>query len=187
MLCIFPNFHLLPVRSCFWRSSIPQQYYCFLEFHVVSLEFFVCIAIVYIRHWAINFIKKSIFSLHAVFLAKRNHFGGNPNLAKVKKWPEPISLPLWTLTSRYSSDSFLSAMKQSVAVLEIRADHVYVCKYVCMYVHFLFIKWVHYFRVVIRGKISLFQSTDICYWFSKLSASLWISAFPILPFRSPEC
>ena len=53
-------------------------------------------------------------------------------------------------------------MKQSVTVLEMRADHVYVRMYVYMCI-FVFIERVHYFHVVIYGKISWFQSAGICY------------------------
>jgi len=38
-----------------------KQYCCFLEFLVVSVEFLVCIATVYFRHWLINFTMKYIF------------------------------------------------------------------------------------------------------------------------------
>ena len=55
MLCIFPNFRLLPVRLWFWCSSIPTQYCYCLEFLVVSVEFFVFIAILYFHHWVIWF------------------------------------------------------------------------------------------------------------------------------------
>jgi hypothetical protein len=55
MLCIFPDFCLLPVRLWFWCSFIPTQYCYCLKFLVVSVEFFVCIAILYFHHWVIWF------------------------------------------------------------------------------------------------------------------------------------
>jgi hypothetical protein len=53
----------------------------------------------------------SIFSLLVVFLGECiSVLVQIFNLSKVKKWSEQISLSLWILTSRNSSDGFLFAM-----------------------------------------------------------------------------
>jgi hypothetical protein len=88
-------------------------------------------------------------------------------------------------------------MKQSVTVLEMRADHVcvcvcvcvdmYICMYVCMYAHFCVYRISSLLSCCYMRQIYWFQSTGICYWFTKLPAGLWISSFPILAFGCPEC
>ena len=81
LVFILPNFHLLPVRLWFWCSFIPKQCCCFLEFLVVSVEFFVCIAMYTFIIELSNFIMKYFLCMQCSWL---NIFGRSLNLYKVK-------------------------------------------------------------------------------------------------------
>jgi hypothetical protein len=45
--------------------------------------------------------------------------------------------------SRKSSDSFLFAMKESIAVLELCADQMFVCLYLCLQNQFIIFTFLH--------------------------------------------